>query len=80
MDRLPDANDLVTLGIDTHADLHVAAALDARGRLLDTMAFPPNQSGFSDLLAWASQFGTIDRIGVEGTGSYGAGLTTKASW
>jgi len=31
-------------------------------------------SGFRQLIAWASEFGVIDRIGVEGTGSWGAGL------
>ena len=71
---MPDPDRLVTLGVDTHADLHVAAALDERGRLLDTMTLPTTSAGYQALLSWAAGFGTVDRVGVEGTGSYGAGL------
>jgi transposase len=65
---------LVTLGVDTHAETHVAAALDQAGRLLGTRTVPTTPSGYAALLAWASTLGYVDRIGVEGTGSYGAGL------
>lgn len=71
---MPDPDRFVTLGVDTHADLHAAAALDARGRLLDSMTLPTTPAGYRALLDWAVELGTIDRIGVEGTGSYGAGL------
>ena len=71
---LPDPAALVTLGVDTHADTHVAAALDHAGRLLDTRTIPTTPAGYAALLAWASTLGTVDRVGVEGTGSYGAGL------
>ena len=72
---LPDPAALVTLGVDTHADTHVAAALDHAGRLLGTRTIPTTPAGYAALLAWASTLGRVDRIGVEGTGSYGAGLT-----
>lgn len=75
MDRLPDPDRLVILGIDTHAEVHVAAALDGRGQLLATLQFRPDTSGFMHLVEWANEFGTIDRVGIEGTGSYGAPLT-----
>jgi len=65
---------LVTLGIDTHAEVHAVAALDERGRLLDSTTVLTSLAGFQALLEWAAGFGTIDRIGVEGTGSYGAGV------
>ncbi|HLB43839.1 MAG TPA: transposase, partial [Candidatus Limnocylindrales bacterium] len=71
---MPDPDRLVTLGVDTHADLHAAAALDERGRLLDSISLPSTPAGYQALLDWAAAFGTIDRVGVEGTGSYGAGL------
>jgi transposase len=74
MDRLPHQDELVILGVDTHADIHVAAALDGRGRLLDTLELTATRDGFRALIRWATEFGVIDRIGVEGTGSYGAGL------
>ena len=72
---MADPDRLVTLGVDTHLETHVAAALDGRGRLLDTLSLPTTTAGYMALLAWAAAFGTIDRVGVEGTGSYGAGLT-----
>jgi transposase len=72
---LPDPAALVTLGVDTHADSHVAAALDQAGRLLGTRTVPTTPAGYAALLAWASTLGRVDRVGVEGTGSYGAGLT-----
>lgn len=72
---MPDPQPHVTLGIDTHADVHVAAALDQHGRMLGTFSLATTTAGFAALLNWAAKFGTIDRIGVEGTGSYGAGLT-----
>lgn len=66
---------LVTGGVDTHRDVHVAAALDERGGQLGVESFPATAAGYSDLLAWLRQFGTVERVGVEGTGSYGAGLS-----
>jgi transposase len=65
----------ITGGVDTHLDVHVAAALDARGALLDTKDFPATAAGYRQLLRWLRRFGEVDRVGVEGTGSYGAGLT-----
>ncbi|MEV6525046.1 IS110 family transposase [Longispora sp. NPDC051575] len=61
-------------GVDTHADTHTAAALDQLGRLLGTAQFPTTPAGYMDLLGWLSQYGPVSSIGVEGTGSYGAGL------
>ena len=66
---LPDPAALVTLGVDTHAETHVAAALDQAGRLLGTRTVPTTPAGYAALLAWASTLGRVDRIGVEGTGS-----------
>ncbi len=65
-------------GVDSHADTHHAAALDDRGRLLGTMVFAVTAQGYRQLLAWLGSFGEIDRIGVESTGSYAAGLTRHA--
>ena len=65
----------VTGGVDTHRDTHHAAALDAVGQLLGTREFPAGPAGYRQLLAWLESFGTVTRIGVEGTGCYGAGLT-----
>src|SRR3984893_5572183 len=65
----------VTGGVDTHADEHVAAALNHIGGLLGTKSFPTTSAGYGRLLAWLQSFGVVGLVGVEGTGSYGAGLT-----
>ena len=64
----------ITGGVDTHADLHVAAALDPIGGLLGVRQFPATAAGYADLLQWLGEFGTVALVGIEGTGSYGAGL------
>ncbi len=68
------AREQVTLGVDTHAELHVAAALDERGRLLGTCTIPTTATGFAELVRWTRQYGELARVGIEGTGSFGAGL------
>ena len=64
----------VTGGVDTHLDLNVAAALDSVGGLLGVEEFPTTAAGHEKLLCWLAGFGDVARVGVEGTGSYGAGL------
>jgi transposase len=64
----------VTGGVDTHADTHVAAAVDDNGGLLGVESFPATEAGFAELLGWLIGFGSITQIGVEGTGSWGVGL------
>ncbi len=61
-------------GVDTHRDVHVAAAVDATGALLATASFAANAAGYGELAAWLATWGPVRRVGVEGTGSYGAGL------
>ena len=65
----------ITGGVDTHLDVHVAAALDERGALLGVESFATTEAGYKKLLGWLSDFGPVELVGVEGTGSYGAGLT-----
>ena len=65
---------VITGGVDTHADMHVAAALDSLGGLLGVREFPATAAGYADLLGWLGGFGDLALVGVEGTGSYGAGL------
>ena len=64
----------ITGGVDTHLDVHVAAALDANGGVLGVESFPTTTAGFAELHAWLCRFGSLERVGVEGTGAYGAGL------
>jgi transposase len=65
---------LITGGVDTHLDVHVAAAVDANGGLLGVESFSTTPGGYGELHGWLAGFGTVDRVGVEGTGAYGAGL------
>ena len=65
---------LVTVDVDTHTDVHVAAVLDPAGRLLETRSFPAATRDYAQLATWAESFGTVDKVGMEGTGSFGAGL------
>jgi transposase len=61
-------------GVDTHKDVHVAAVIDERGKILDTKSFPATPGGYRELLSWLGSFGELVKVGVEGTGAYGAGL------
>jgi transposase len=61
-------------GVDTHKDLHVAAIVDERDRVLATASFATTRQGYRQMLAWMRSFGAVQRVGVESTGSYGAGL------
>lgn len=67
--------DEVILGVDTHLDLHVGAVISSTGKLLGTLSASTDHKGYLQLLTWAKSFGYLRRAGVEGTGTYGAGLT-----
>lgn len=73
----PTHERLVTGGVDTHKDTHTAVALDASGRHLGTDTFPTTAAGYAALQQWLQAFGRVVRVGVEGTGSYGVGLTRE---
>jgi len=62
-------------GVDTHKHTHYAATIDDHGRLLGHQEFPANDPGYQALLAWMREHGTVQAIGVESTGSFGATLT-----
>ena len=64
----------ITGGVDTHSQTHHAAVLDALGRELADREFPATAAGYRALLDVAAQLRGLARVGVEGTGSYGAGL------
>lgn len=75
MNSMTDPPDNVTGGVDTHADIHVAAAVCSTShRLLGTETFETTPAGYVKLLAWLISFGLLDAVGIEGTGTYGAGL------
>ena len=61
-------------GVDAIKDLHVAAVVDEQDRVVGTRSFVTTRQGYRQMLAWMRAFGDLQRIGVESTGSYGAGL------
>ena len=69
-----DSARLIVGGVDTHRDTNVAAVVDMNGGVLGVESFATTATGHRLLSSWMSGFGTIDRVGIEGTGAYGAGL------
>lgn len=67
-------NQPIVGGVDTHKELHVAAVVDAHDRVLDSGFFAATRHGYKQMVRWMRTFGRVERIGVESTGSYGAGL------
>jgi len=61
-------------GVDTHRDVNVAAVVDINGGVLGVESFPTTADGHRRLSSWMSRFGVIERVGIEGTGAYGAGI------
>jgi transposase len=61
-------------GVDTHKDLHVAAVVDQHDQVLGSRSFATTRHGYKLMLAWMRSFGELRRVGVEATGTYGAGL------
>ena len=61
-------------GVDTHKDLHVAAVVDELDRVLASRCFATTRHGYKQMVAWMGAFGSLQRVGIEATGTYGAGL------
>ena len=62
-------------GIDTHQDLHTAAVVSVDGALLGSESFSTTRAGYRAMLRWFRSHGELVRVGVEATGTYGAGIT-----
>ena len=54
--------------------LHVAAVVDEQNRVLGSRCFPSTRQGYKLMLSWMRSFGELQRVGIESTGTYGAGL------
>jgi transposase len=75
---MPETRRVVIGGVDTHKDVHVVAVIDSQGRRLGSRPFAANAKGYKEALAFLEGFGEVQRIGIECTGTYGAGLTRAA--
>ena len=69
------ASQRVVVGIDTHLDTHHVAVITDAGKPVADGEFPTSPAGYNQAVRWAQSFGMIVIAGVEGTSSYGAGLT-----
>jgi transposase len=76
MTSIADPPRHVVVGVDTHKYLHVAVLLDGLGAVLGSVTVAADSAGYAQLLAWPTDFGKIIAFGIEGTGSYGAGLAS----
>src|ERR687890_467950 len=65
MDISDQAKRHVVGGVDTHKDLHVAAVVDERDRVLGSQSFATTRQGYRQMLAWMGSFGEVQRVGVE---------------
>ncbi|MPZ67190.1 MAG: transposase, partial [Pseudonocardiaceae bacterium] len=66
----------IVVGVDTHKYAHVAVALDQVGAVIGTITMPVDRAGYAQLARWAGELGEQVDFGVEGSGSYGAGLVS----
>ena len=66
----------VIIGVDTHKSVHFAVAISSLGARLGSAPFDADTAGYAALLEWARTFGDVIAVGIEGTGSYGAGLAS----
>ena len=64
----------VVIGVDTHQDAHVAVAIDRQGVRLGELRTVATTRGYEELERWSRSLGEIRAFGIEGTGSYGAGV------
>jgi transposase len=74
---MTDKRQKIIIGVDTHKDFHRVAVISALGESLTDRKFDATPDGYASLITWVTDQGDVLRAGVEGTGSYGAGLTTR---
>lgn len=75
MQNYRQSSENLTLGVDTHLDIHVGAVISQAGKLLGTHIIQKNQSGYLELLDWACTFEILERAGIERTSNYGSAST-----
>ena len=64
----------IIIGVDTHKHTHAAVAITGLGARVAELTIKVGRQGYRQLETWAASLGTIHAFGIEGTGSYGAGL------
>jgi transposase len=64
----------IIVGVDTHKHTHAAVAITGLGARIAELTIRVGREGYRELEVWAQSLGTVRAFGIEGTGSYGAGL------
>jgi transposase len=64
----------IIVGVDTHKHTHAAVAVTGLGACVAERTIKVGLAGYRELEAWARSLGNVRAFGIEGTGSYGAGL------
>jgi transposase len=65
---------MIAVGVDTHKHRHVAVALNQLGQVLGEISVAASAAGYRELVSWLAGLGGEAMVGIEGAGSYGAGL------
>ncbi len=67
---------MIAVGVDTHKERHYAVALDHLGQMLAELVFAATAAGYGELQRWAEALAAGRELvfGIEGAGSWGAGL------
>ncbi|WP_258771901.1 IS110 family transposase [Brevibacterium aurantiacum] len=68
-------HETIIAGVDAHKDTHHVTILTRTGEKIADQQFNATTSGYSKLLDWVAGFGAVDKIGLESTRSYAAGLS-----
>jgi transposase len=68
---------MIAVGVDTHKHQHVAVALDQVGQVLGEIAVAACGAGYRELVSWLAGLDGEAMVGIEGAGSYSAGLCRR---
>ena len=70
-------NGTVAAGLDTHRDAHALCVIDRVGRVLRTGTYSADAAGYDEIASAIGEPGDCAVVGIEGTGSYGAGVARR---
>ena len=65
---------MIAVGVDTHKHEHLARAIDGLGQVVGALTITTSLRGYGELAQWMRTLGEGVVVGIEGAGSYGAGL------
>lgn len=66
-------------GVDSHLDSIHVAVITELGQPVDDREFPTTTAGYRRAVAWLIEHGPLREVGIEGTSSYGVGITAAVT-